>query len=217
MGDLNKQLQELQARVTQAEKSIAAHHQGISFMVDALLKNPLTSDVGAVGKIFYNHAAGTFQILIGLIGDKLYDAYKSITDIKAKAIVEAAGKAVEQTIDQIAKQIESAIADQVKKLVEILDSYIKQLDDLTKQIEDLGKQISEEADANKKAELVDKQKAAEQERLTALSNLESAQKAIQSVLSQSGKSVTATVASFVKSQQDMAKGKSQSLDLTTGG
>ena len=217
MGDLNKQLQELQARVTQAEKSIAAHHQGISFLVDALSSNVFTADVGAIGKIFYNHAAGTFQILIDLIGDKLYEAYKSVTDFKAIKIVDAAGKVVEQTIDQIAKQIESAIADQVKNLVNILDSYIKQLDDLTKQITDLGKQISEEADAIKKAELIDKQKAAEQERLTALANLESTQKTIQNVLSQSGKSVTATVASFVKSQQDMAKGKSQSLDLTTGG
>ena len=217
MGDLNKQLQELQARVTQAEKSIAAHHQGISFLVDALSSNVFTADVGSIGKIFYNHAAGTFQILIDLIGDKLYEAYKAITDIKAQAIVKAAGQAVEQTIDQIAKQVESMIADQIKKLVDILDSYIKQIDDLTNQIKDLAKQISEETDAIKKAALVEKQKSAEQQKTAALASLEQAQKSIQGLLGQSGKKITSTIAGFVLSQQNMAKGKSVSLDLTTGG
>lgn len=217
MGDLNKQLQELQARVTQAEKSIAAHHQGISFLVDALSKNVFTSDVGAVGKIFYNYASGTFQILIDLIGDKLYEAYKAITDIKAEKIVKKAGDAVEKTIDQIAKQVEAAIADQIKGLVAILDGYIKQIDDLTKQITDLGKKIVEETDAVKKAALIEQQKSAEQKKTDAIASLEQVQKSIEGLLSQSGKKVTATIAGFVFSQQDMAKGKSQSLDLTTGG
>lgn len=215
MGDLNKQLQELQARVTQAENSIVAHHQGISQLVDALSSNPFTATAGAVGKLFYDGSPITFQMLLQLVG-KGIPSYNDITNQLSSAVVKAAGDAIEQTIDQIAKQIEEAIAQQIKQLTDMLNDYIKQLDEITKDIKDLSKKISETSDPEEKAKLKEQQKTAEEKKVTLTAGLENVQKTIEDVLGKTGKAIKAQILGFIKSQKDLSKGKSQSLDLTTG-
>ncbi|MCU0734521.1 MAG: hypothetical protein MUF20_03210 [Methylotetracoccus sp.] len=66
LKEMNKQLQGLQARVTQAENDIVAHYQGISALVAALADTPAAAAAAAVSA-FYNFEALGFKVLQALV------------------------------------------------------------------------------------------------------------------------------------------------------
>lgn len=216
MADLNKQLQMLEARVQQAEKSIAAHHQGISKIVEGLSSNPLTMDVGAIGQVFYNALPGSFQILLDLI-EGGFDGYKSITDGLAAAIADAAGEAVEQAVDQIVEQVEKSIEAQIEAIENMINGYLDQIQAYAQQLYDLKKQIADVTNPKEKAALEAKKAATEKLQQIAITNLAQAQLTADGILGKAVPAVQAKLVAFIKSQKELARGKSQSLDITTSG
>lgn len=216
MADLNKQLQQLEARVRQAEKSIVAHHQGISQIVEGLSNNPLTMDVGAIGEVFYNKAAETFQVLIDL-AEEPFKAYQSITNMKASAIVDAVGDAVDEAIDAVVEQVEKAIEQQIEAIENLINGYLTQIEQYAQQLYDLKKQIQDTTDPKKLKELLDKQASTEKLKGIAVNNLAQAQLTADGIAGKVLPAVQAKIAKFVMGQQELARGKSQSLDITTKG
>lgn len=215
MGDLNKQLARLEARVKGAENAINGHVLALSQLTDALSSNPLTMDVGAVGKLFYNGTVGGFQVLLDLVGDSL-PSFDNITNLKAEALVKAAEQAAEQAIKDIEQQLEDAVASMIDQLNNMIDGYVQQLESYTQQISDLAKKIEDAATEEEKASLMTEKEAAEKMKGIAEKGLESAQATIQNVISTNIPGLKINMLDFLKSQKNLRKGVSQSLDILTG-
>lgn len=215
MGDLNKQLARLEARVKGAENAINGHVLALSKLSEALASNPFTANAGAVGQMFYNGTVGGFQVLLDLVGDAL-PSFDDITNLKAEALVKAAGDAIDQTIQQIEEQIENAIAAQIESLNNMLDGYINQIEGYAQQIKDLTKQIEDTSDSVQKAALMSQKETAEKLKAVAETGLTSVQSSIDSVMGQDVAGIKKSVVAFVMSQKNLRKGVSQSLDLKSG-
>lgn len=65
--ELNKQIQGLQARLSQAENNITSHYYGISMAIQGLAANPLTSGSVASVSGIYNLLPSGFELLQNLI------------------------------------------------------------------------------------------------------------------------------------------------------
>ncbi len=65
--ELNKQIQGLQARLSQAENNITSHFYGISMAIQGLAANPLTAGSVASVSGIYNLVPSGFQLLQNLI------------------------------------------------------------------------------------------------------------------------------------------------------
>jgi len=215
MGDLNKQLARLEGRVKVAENAINGHVLALSLMTDALKSNPFTTNVGAVGELFYNHTVSGFDALLQLIGDGLAP-FDALTNLKAEALVNAAGTAIDQAIQQVEEQIENAVAAQIEQITNMVNSYITQIEGYTQQIKDLTKQIEDTADSTQKAALVSQKEVAEKMKGLAETGLNSAQASIDGIMSQSVPGIKNSLVAFLMSQKNLRKGESHSLDLKSG-
>ena len=129
-GELNIQLQQLEARVKTVETGLVAHHQALSQVTTALLANPYTASVGAVSAVFYNYLPGTFQVLMGLASVTMPE-FDTILQNIATGLINEITEEIENIIDSLVEKIEQTIAE-----------YTKMLNDVLKEIEDINKKLT---------------------------------------------------------------------------
>lgn len=211
MTELNKQLQELSAKVKNAQNSIVGHHQALSVIVDKLSSNPYTIDVGAVGKFFYDHMPGSFQVLVSLVGSGI-PSFESLMDQAAEALVQTA----EDTSEQIIQKIESAINQQIQQLEDMIQSITDQINAFQDQIAGLLTDIQGMIDGPAKDAKLQQLAATQKSLDSANAQLTSVTGQLSGLQGQAVDAVKTKMFNFILSQQRLALGKSESATFKVG-
>lgn len=129
--ELNKQLKVLQARVTQTENDIIAHHQGISTLVRGLLGTPAAAAATLVLP-FYNFIPNSFNVL-----QKLIEYLPSPIEMFKKFTFEMAMESIDSMVDIL----EKIVGQVIPSLQAAVDALVGQIEGIEGQIHALERQL----------------------------------------------------------------------------
>jgi hypothetical protein len=120
--ELNKQIQGLQARLSQAENNITSHFYGISMAIQGLAANPLTA--GSVASVtgIYNLVPSGFQLLQNLIMELNPVDFKNYMMTMAASLMGNMAAELDTLVDTAFSTLDETIAAVDATIVALEDS-----------------------------------------------------------------------------------------------
>jgi hypothetical protein len=120
--ELNKQIQGLQARLSQAENNITSHFYGISMAIQGLAANPLTAGSVASVSGIYNLVPSGFQLLQNLIMELNPVDFKNYMMTMAASLMGNMAAELDTLVDTAFATLDETIAAVEATIVALEDS-----------------------------------------------------------------------------------------------
>jgi hypothetical protein len=145
--ELNKQIQGLSARVSEAENNITSHFMATSMAIQGLLANPFTA--GSVMSVsgLYNLVPGGFEALQSLVSQVAAFDYKKIMMSMAAGLINQMSAELDALAQSAIDQVTSQVAN-LTNMIATLEGTIVGLEDMVTNAIKGG--IQSEIDAAKK-------------------------------------------------------------------
>jgi hypothetical protein len=106
---MNRQIQGLQARLSQAENNITSHFYATSMLVQSLSANPLTSGSAAVVAGIYNLIPNGFDLMQKLIAHVSPIDFKALMMINAGDLIAGMSAELDGLVSVVVSNVESQI------------------------------------------------------------------------------------------------------------
>ena len=126
--ELNRQIQGLSARLSQAENNITSHYYGISMAIQGLAANPLTA--GSVASVagIYNLVPAGFEMLQQLISNINPADFKKMMMAMAAGLIDTMSAELDAMADMMIDQAE-AMLEMVDGMIGVAEGIVTAAED----------------------------------------------------------------------------------------